>query len=180
MEAGPPPRPVYLRPADARPANRSPWPTPCGLTIEMADGLHAGIFAVLHAECFTESWDETAFASLMAMPGTCSFLAYAGAREPAGFMLVRQAADEGEILTIGTRPADRRRGIATTLLAHASDRMRGGGVHKLFIEVAASNSAARALYARAGFEVQGARPSYYSLAGGVRGDAIVMARSLQC
>jgi tRNA threonylcarbamoyladenosine biosynthesis protein TsaB len=177
MEAGPPPRPLYLRPSDAR----LPEPSlpPSGLTIEAADGLHSGVLAVLHAECFAESWDQAAFARLMAMPGTRTFLAYAGTREPSGFMLVRQAADEGEILTTGTRPAERRRGIATTMLAHASERLRSSGVRKLFIEVAASNAAARAFYARSGFEVRGARPAYYATACGGREDAVVMSRALK-
>jgi ribosomal-protein-alanine N-acetyltransferase len=176
MEVGPPPRPLYLRPSDARLPEPLP---PSGFTIEAADGLHSGVLAVLHAECFAECWDQAAFARLMAMPGTRAFLAYAGTREPSGFMLVRQAADEGEILTTGTRPAERRRGIATTMLAHASKRLRNSGVRKLFIEVAASNAAARAFYARSGFEVRGARPAYYAAACGGRDDALLMSRTLK-
>ncbi|MDP9137951.1 MAG: tRNA (adenosine(37)-N6)-threonylcarbamoyltransferase complex dimerization subunit type 1 TsaB [Pseudomonadota bacterium] len=176
---GPPPLPLYLRPPDASLPNLPPRPSRTDFTVEAIDGLHAGILAAMHAECFTESWDEAAFARLMAMPGAGSYLAYDRRREPAGFMLVRQAADEGEILTIGTRPAHRRRGIASILLAHATERMRGSGVRKLFIEVAASNAAARALYARAGFAVQGARPAYYAVPGGDSADAVVMALLLE-
>ncbi len=177
LTPGPPPSPIYLRPpAVERPARPSAR-TPPRVRVETVDGVHAGVFSALHAECFHEGWDSAAFASLMAVPGTTSFLALVATEEPAGFMLVRQADDQGEILTIGTRPALRRQGIAIAMLSHAMARLRSRGVRKLFIEVAASNAAARALYASTGFKVRGTRPAYYAKLGG-REDAIVMSRVL--
>ncbi len=177
---GPPPSPMYLRPpvAGAPPERPFPRPSSC-VRVETVGSVHAGVLAALHAECFDESWDGEGFASLMAMPGSTSFLALVATHEPAGFMLVRQADDQGEILTIGTRPALRRRGIAIAMLDHAITRLGRSGVRKLFIEVAASNAAARALYAGTGFKVRGERPAYYARPGGSREDAIVMSRVLK-
>ena len=69
-----------------------------------------------HAECFDNAWSATEFAKLMAMPGALSFLAVEGG-EPLAFLLARRAADEAEILSIGTRPFARRRGIAKKLMS---------------------------------------------------------------
>jgi tRNA threonylcarbamoyl adenosine modification protein YeaZ/ribosomal-protein-alanine acetyltransferase len=178
LPVGGPPRPLYLR-SQAGSPEEPPGAGPGNFEIETVGSLHAGIFSVLHAECFDAGWDEAAFASLMALPGTRSYLAYSGAQEPVAFALIRQAADEAEVLTIGTRPKKRRRGIATALLAHVSERLRTSGVRNLFIEVAASNSGARAFYARAGFRVGGTRHAYYANASGSREDALIMIRRLK-
>jgi ribosomal-protein-alanine N-acetyltransferase len=56
--------------------------------------------------------------------------------------------------------------------------LRKHGVRALYIEVAASNAAARALYRESGFEVKGGRTSYYPTGSGGREDAVVMRRAL--
>lgn len=92
----------------------------------------------------------------------------------AGFVLARAAADEAEILTLAVVPAWRRRGLGAALLAAAQRRAASLGAAQLFLEVAADNDAARALYAGAGFEAVGLRRGYY--AGGR--DALVLRRAL--
>jgi ribosomal-protein-alanine N-acetyltransferase len=94
-----------------------------------------------------------------------------------GFALLRRAADEAEIITIGTRPLAQRRGIARKLIAHAAARLAALGATSLFIEVAGSNAAARALYAACGFAEAGRRRDYYESRAG-REDAIVMRKAL--
>jgi tRNA threonylcarbamoyladenosine biosynthesis protein TsaB len=176
MTPGPPPGPLYLRLPDAQPGIAQ---APSGeAVIEQVGSLHAELCALLHRECFGEGWDAAAFATLASMPGALCLLAYDTMGEPAGFLLARQAADEGEILTMGTRPSHRRRGIARALLRHAGEDLRKHGVRQLHIEVNASNAAAQALYAEAGFEREGGRASYYSTAMGGREDAILMRRAL--
>ena len=72
----------------------------------------------------------------------------------AGFAVARQVApDEYEILNLAVDPAVRRRGVGRTLLATLL-RLPG---HILYLEVRASNTAARALYASAGFVESGVR-----------------------
>jgi ribosomal protein S18 acetylase RimI-like enzyme len=76
----------------------------------------------------------------------------------AGFVVSRQAGDrEREILNVAVHPDFRRLGIASELLQ--TEITSHGGVH--FLEVRESNTAARQLYARLGFQVVGARPQYY-------------------
>jgi ribosomal-protein-alanine N-acetyltransferase len=76
----------------------------------------------------------------------------------AGFVVSRQVAEkEREILNVAVDPAFRRLRIATELLR--SEMVRWPGTH--FLEVRESNSAARSLYERVGFEPIGSRPGYY-------------------
>ncbi|MEI4470982.1 ribosomal protein S18-alanine N-acetyltransferase [Frigidibacter sp. MR17.24] len=127
-----------------------------------------------HAESFTAPppWSAAAFAGLLDDPA-CFLLA-----EGTAFVLGRAAAGEAELLTIAVPPALRRQGIAGRLVAQflAAARARGAGT--AFLEVAAGNAAARALYLRAGFAEAGRRPRYYRHPDGRTEDALVMSRPL--
>jgi ribosomal-protein-alanine N-acetyltransferase len=90
---------------------------------------------------------------------------------------VRAAADEAEILTLAVDPAHRRTGIASRLLRAATAALSAGETQRVFLEVAADNSAALALYERHGFEVCGRRANYYG-GGDKRVDAVMMRRAL--
>lgn len=149
----------------------------------LAVGLaHAPVLAALHALAFADpdlsgpAWDEAAFAQLLMLPGTAAFLALAG-EEPAGLVLLRTAADEAEILTIGTIPAARGRGIGLALLRAAAVAACDSGAQAMFLEVAAGNAPAQRLYARSGFETVGRRRGYYHTAAGPV-DALVLRRAL--
>lgn len=170
------PEPLYLRPPDAKPQHQAVIAA-AAVTLRPAAVGEAPVLAAMHAECFDNAWSATEFAKLMAMPGALSFLAVDG-DEPVAFLLARQAAGEAEILSIGTRPFARRRGIAKKLMSHLAHELRQAGLTQLFIEVAAGNDAARALYADQEFAVTGRRKAYYEKPGGKREDAIVMMKAL--
>lgn len=78
-----------------------------------------------------------------------------------GFTLMRIAADEAEVLSIGVKPAARKGGLGKKLLHMAMSGARSGGAHSLFVDVARQNTAACALYESAGFERVGIRKNYY-------------------
>jgi ribosomal-protein-alanine N-acetyltransferase len=130
--------------------------------------------AVLHAEAFAAPWTAADFAGLLGTPGTTAL----AAGDLDGFVLLRVAADEAEILTIAVRPAARRRGVGRALVAAAVDAAVRQAALGLWLEVAADNEAALALYAAAGFEVAGRRRAYYKRADGTRMDAVMMRRTL--
>jgi [ribosomal protein S18]-alanine N-acetyltransferase len=79
----------------------------------------------------------------------------------AGFLLLRQVADEAEILNLAVQPAFRRSGLATALLHTAVKELSGLGVTAMFLEVRESNKPAIAFYAANEFAASGRRPSYY-------------------
>ncbi|MES2862463.1 MAG: ribosomal protein S18-alanine N-acetyltransferase [Pseudomonadota bacterium] len=130
---------------------------------ELAEGL-----ARVHAEAFDTPWSASAFADLLGQPGVLL------EAEPDGFVLVRIAADEAEILTLAVRPTARRSGLGSRLMHAASDRAASAGAERLLLEVAEDNVAARALYARLGFEEAARRPRYYPRTAGPAVDALLL------
>lgn len=136
-----------------------------------ASVAHAAAFAAIHAAAFPpkEAWNAAAFAELLAAPGAHGLIDPAG-----GIILARYAADEAEILTLATLPEARRQGIATRLLGGALQQAAAHGVVRMFLEVAAGNLAARALYEAAGFAACGRRRHYYPDGS----DALVLQRTL--
>ena len=150
------------------------------MTLADAGPAFAAPLAALHALCFPEDpWDAGLLARLLAMPGVIGLIV-AGARDasPEGFVLVRVAADEAEILTIGVVPAARGRGLGARLLAAAAARAAAAGAASLFLEVAEDNLPGRALYAHHGFATVGRRPAYYARPGGAAVAALVQGLSL--
>ena len=78
-----------------------------------------------------------------------------------GYVVTREAADEGEILNLAVAPAWHHRGVGRALVARVLAALAGRGVTRVFLEVRASNVAARALYEGAGFHEVGRRTRYY-------------------
>ena len=77
---------------------------------------------------------------------------------PAGFCAWRQVApEEAELLNLGVAPEYRGIGVATALLEALARAATG----EIFLEVAEPNSAAIALYTRAGWVSTGLRRGYY-------------------
>ena len=128
---------------------------------------HVAVLAALHDEAFAEGWSAEAFASALAQPGAFGFLATVEpGGEPLGFALLRAARFDGggeaEVLTIATRPSARRHGVARAVMDAALVQARAWGVTRVFLEVAADNAAAQALYDRLGFAAVGRRKGYYA------------------
>lgn len=164
MEAtGTMPAPLYLRSPDAKP--QAP---PANFHIRAAGPAEAALLASLHAACFDDPWTDYDFTKLLSMPGAKAYVGMKAGHAVA-FVLTRTADGETEIIAIGTTPPARRQGLAKALITHAAKDT------KLFIEVAADNVPARALYASCGFIEAGVRPNYYRRHGKSE-DAVVMCR----
>ncbi len=130
--------------------------------------------ARLHGESFVtpRPWSEAEIAAVL--DSALCFVLTA----PLGFLIGRAVAGEAELLTIAVDPAARRQGIAAGLVAGflAEARARGAGV--AFLEVAADNAAALALYGAAGFAESGRRRGYYVGPDGRAVDAVLMSRGV--
>ena len=136
----------------------------------------AGVLAILHGHCFASPWQASEFEILLRQPGIMALMAE-GSECPVGFILIRAVADEAEILTLAVEPEHRRQGVASRLLEAASTHLQAGSIARWFLEGAADNAEARALYARHGFTVCGTRPNYYaSSPTRAAADAVVMMR----
>lgn len=132
----------------------------------------AEALAELHAEAFDDPWTAAAIAELIGADGALAFWAQDG------FVLARALAGEAEILTLAVRPAARGRGLGARLVQAAMTEAARRGADALFLEVAADNAAALALYRRAGFEPVGRRAGYYRRPGAAPMDALVLRRTL--
>jgi ribosomal-protein-alanine N-acetyltransferase len=169
------PEPLYLRAPDAKPQT-APLRRAGTIAVEEVTAAAAALLATLHAEAFEIGWNAASFEALMGTPGAAAHLALDHG-EPAAFLLTRRAADEAEIITIATRPQAQRRGVARQLLANELAELARRGVRQVFLEVAASNTAALGLYRAMGFQEAGRRPGYYRRKHGTE-DAIIMRREL--
>lgn len=137
-----------------------------------AAAAHAAALAELHAACFPTPWSVSEIAKLLAMPGAFAGIAVFDG-DPCGFHLSRSAGGEAEIVSIGAQLQARRRGVGGALLQNVFDVSRGSGATAVFVEVAADNVAAAALYRGAGFVQVGRRAGYYASDTGAQ-DALVL------
>jgi ribosomal-protein-alanine N-acetyltransferase len=125
--------------------------------------------AQIHAAAFTNArpWTAKEFASLLDSPHVFA------ATLPRGFALVRVVAGEAELLTIAVAPDHQGKGIGRLLMAKWMAQA-GATANEAFLEVAADNASACALYASSGFAPAGLRRAYYPRAGTKAVDAVLM------
>ena len=146
------------------------------MTLDRVGPETADALAAVHALAFDHGWSSKAIAEVLATPGAFGLAAQQD-DTPRAFILCRAIAGEAEVLTLAVDPALRRQGLARALLTAAIGAAQTARSEAIFLEVAADNDAALALYIGAGFVRAGARPGYYR---GVDGaiDAIAMRRDL--
>jgi [ribosomal protein S18]-alanine N-acetyltransferase len=157
------------------------WSSPREFAIEPLEIDDAAVLARIHEEDFIRPWTEDEFADLLAQANVFGFAAReVGKRHlgPVGFVLVRQAADEAEILTVAVARSARRLGLGRSLMDAVLRALHAERTASLFLEVDETNVAAIGLYKRLGFIQVGKRPDYYKQPGGGRTGAIVMRRDL--
>ncbi|MEP3046994.1 MAG: ribosomal protein S18-alanine N-acetyltransferase [Roseibium sp.] len=133
--------------------------------------------AEIHARSFSHKWGAAELARMKAQNGTIILVARRsspyGTRTPLGFLILRLAADEAEVLTVAVHPRQRGRGIGKKLMEAGLFRLYSDRCKSLFLEVDSSNESAVLLYRSLGFKEVGQRKSYYSDSGG-DGTALVM------
>ena len=101
--------------------------------------------AAIHARAITPAWTEAALRDLLDQPGVWAEV------EADGFVLMRQAGDEAEVLTLAVLPEARRRGLAQALLHHAGAHALGELGARRLVLVADPDHHALDLYLGAGF-----------------------------
>jgi len=92
-----------------------------------------------------------------------------------GYAVVWVSSVECELANLAVSPARRGAGLGAQLLDAVLRQMRDEGLLVIFLEVRASNTAARRLYASRGFHEVGVRPNYYK---SPVEDALVLRRDL--
>jgi ribosomal-protein-alanine N-acetyltransferase len=128
--------------------------------------------AALAAASFPNPWRAGAFEQELGLTEARLWVAREGAKR-IGYLAARRIADEVHVLSIAVDPPRRRRGVASALLSALLREETVRGARCALLEVGASNLAARAFYANAGFVAVGRRPRYYPNGE----DAFLMTRS---
>ncbi|MEM6745833.1 MAG: GNAT family N-acetyltransferase [Pseudomonadota bacterium] len=141
------------------------------MTVRRAVVMDAPELEALHLTLFPEGpWDRGFWRQAMERPSDAVLVI---GQPPRGFALVRAAADEAELLTIGT--AIPGQGDGWALVTASAKAALDLGAERLFLEVSAANRSALGLYSRMGFVRLATRPGYYRDGS----DAEVMALNLR-
>lgn len=142
------------------------------LDLHIVDGLMRAAFDPRYGE----AWSLTQCMGILAMPGVWLTLARQG-KKAVGFSLVRNVADEAELLLIAVDPKRRGSGIGRALLRAALSDAQARGAVTVHLEMREGNDALH-LYASEGFAKIGERRDYYRGANGKLFNAQTFAKKL--
>ena len=120
--------------------------------------------------CLSTAWTASQIASL---PDYAHYLVAIENETVCGTASLYRSFDESELINIAVLPDYRGRGIAGALLDALFAHARENGCTSMFLEVAASNTAAQNLYKKNGFETVGKRVGFYG-----DDDALLMKKAL--
>jgi len=151
------------------------WMAPEGLHVEPAIAADAHALAQMHAGAFFRGWPEAELTSYITTPDrTPVYVACDAARRCAGFMILRLAGNEVELLTIIVDHKRRARGVGAALLRAGFDDLLTSTATAMFLEVDEANPPAIKLYSSFGFKQVGKRRGYYQTKQGSLATALIM------
>ena len=147
------------------------------MTVVPMTSAHVDALMAYEREMFgPEAWTAGGYRSELADRRNRAYVAVEGEDgELLGWGGILVAADQSELLTVGTVPAARRTGLARLMLAELIAEAVRRGAGEMFLEVRVDNESAISLYLSEGFVEVGRRPGYYENG---RVDAIVMRKEL--
>lgn len=151
--------------------------SPQKLSIERLGAAHIHVLEALHQTSFEKPWTAGEFGKMLSHQETGGLIALNAQLAPLGFILVRGAGDEAEILTLCVDPHHRGQKIATRIIDRLIADHKAQEMGRIFLEVGQENQPAIALYRQCGFEPVGERPDYYRKPGEMPENAIIMAYS---
>ncbi len=122
--------------------------------IRVADDADIPPLVTCHAACFPhDPWD----AQRLLTPGAQIWCDEAHR----GFTMIRTVLDEAEVISVAVNPAHQKQGLGKALLSAAMADLKVQAITHVFLDVAADNVAALALYQGLGFIAVGSRVGYY-------------------
>jgi ribosomal-protein-alanine N-acetyltransferase len=120
---------------------------------------------------YSHPWTRGNFADSLRAGYLCQ--TWRSGAELIGYFVLLVAAGEAHLLNLSVAAARQRNGHGNTLLTAVMRLARSRDAQQLFLEVRPTNSGAKALYSRFGFQQVAVRPAYYPAHGG-REDALVL------
>ncbi len=113
----------------------------------------------LESEATPHPWSESMLLSSLDAGAQCQLIESNGVRT--GYYVLQRVLDEAEILNIVIFKAHQKQGLGHGTLSVLKSALQKNDTKTLFLEVRRSNTAARALYAAAGFQLMHIRSGYY-------------------
>lgn len=130
--------------------------------VEIREMREADLATIVEIEniSFSTPWSSYSFKKEIYKPYSIPKVAVINNRI-VGYICVERIIDEAHILNLAVHPDFRKMGIGSLLVSNILDELRTTGCRYVYLEVRASNVAAKKLYERFGFEVIGIRKHYY-------------------
>ena len=116
--------------------------------------------AALEEENFFRPWSYDAFLKTLSDENYVVIIAE-DTDALLGYCVLLCTGEEADITNVCTAPAARGKGVATQMLTVLMEEGCARGVSEFFLEVRESNTPARNLYMKLGFEEIGLRKNYY-------------------
>ncbi|MBQ8510259.1 MAG: ribosomal protein S18-alanine N-acetyltransferase [Clostridia bacterium] len=142
------------------------------MLIRKAEPSDIPALCALERECFSLPWSEKGFEDFFANDCSRALAAEADGRV-VGYVGMYLICGEGEITNLAVAASCRRQGIGEALMTELSQTE---GLERLLLDVRQSNTAARALYEKCGFKVDGIRRRFYEKPAE---DAVLMSRTIE-
>ncbi len=136
--------------------------------------------AVVEIEClsFSTPWPETSFkGELENKPISNPYVVVSKKlAKVIGYIIFWRIGDEAQIANVAVHPDYRRKGIGKKVVEKILSLLMREEVRFVILEVRPSNTVARALYHKLGFEVIGVREGYYR---DPQENALIMGKTLE-
>ena len=123
--------------------------------------------------CFPDPWSRESIMTEFTENPRAFYVVAEIEGEVVGYAGLWWIEDEGHITNVAVKPGCRNRRIGSHIIEALLDHTGREGIRHYTLEVRESNIAARALYEKYGFLVEGVRPGYYKVG---HEDALIMWR----
>ncbi|HCU56305.1 MAG TPA: ribosomal-protein-alanine N-acetyltransferase [Clostridiales bacterium] len=131
------------------------------IAIRRGKEADAPAIAMIEAMSFKTPWSTEMVLSEM-KEAISSFFVVEYQDKIIGYYGFLHILDELHILNVAVDPDHRRQGVGRQLMAHLVEQARALSARAITLEVRESNLTAIRLYERAGFQLAGVRPHYYT------------------
>lgn len=123
---------------------------------------HVGAVMEIERRSFPTPWSERAFISELAQNAYAHYIVALRGQRLVGYAGMWLILDEAHVTNIAVHPGERGQGLGDAILTELRRRAERHGCTRMTLEVRPSNTAARALYQKHGFQARGLRPGYYA------------------
>ena len=130
------------------------------MVIRKMTALDIPVVYEISCECFTHGWSKASIEKEVDNTVASYFVAEIE-DEIIGYGGIWRMADEGEVINIAVKRANRKNNVGTKILEKLIQEAKIHQLYALFLEVRESNLAAQALYHKLGFVEVGRRKNYY-------------------